>query len=191
MPRYKGVMGRTGKDGNKKAEASAPQAEEKKPRSHKKKREPSPSRDELARARFDRMAAWLHSKEAGKTPKDQDLCDCELGLRTRKLEHDLFCPFVRCFAFEIGCCPWTAVDSLDGDANYVSLAPCDCMMLRFARSPRRFKKDLALQWCTVCQVPSLSDAVWSACEKFSSVGPGRIGPFMEVGRGRIQMLPSE
>jgi hypothetical protein len=29
-----------------------------------------------------------------------------LGIATRKELHDLFCPFVLCFAFEIGCCAW-------------------------------------------------------------------------------------
>jgi hypothetical protein len=109
MPRFAKGTSRTGKKSIKKepkaaAEEPGPQTDEQPKRCHKKK--PTPY-EKVQQERQARTAAWLSSEvgqEQSKHPKGQDKCDCLLGERTRKYSHDLFCPIVACFAFDIDCC---------------------------------------------------------------------------------------
>jgi hypothetical protein len=192
MPRFKSGIGPTGKNGKKKMPdaASSASVDEEKPRCHKKKPRP---RVELDLERDERIALWL-SSPAGLQATPHDDCDCELGLRTRKELHDLFCPFVLCFAFEIGCCAWDtmewtrpALGKRRAETGYPMYA-CKCLAVEHAiarsRYPREIGKDCEgcepprklgrLCWCS--EHPRHTSAVWP--------GPGRF-----VGRGKIPGMP--
>lgn len=173
MGRFKAGHGRTGKNGKKKkvdeaAAVSEPCIEEKIAKSHKKKPKPY---EKWKRESQERIVAWLSSKEGQWRPKDQDTCDCELGLKTRHEAHDLFCPVFYCFAFEIGCCAWNTEEWLHGQrCKRVSLRgtygypmnPCDCMWNPIARSKRRFPRE-DFTHCSVCYRVKLGP--FSQCER--------------------------
>jgi hypothetical protein len=192
MPRFKQGHGRTGKNARKATKEATEdelksQPDEQLARSHK--QNPTPHKKLLAEKQA-RVAAWLSSEagqEVSKNPKGQDLCGCELGLMTRKYEHDLFCPIFACFAFEVDCCAWDITElryhrrqSLCETVCY-PMFPCGCMEARHARRRPAFWDCPADS--AVCM------AMGSPCAnipRFHHGGPAAIGtPGLVIGRGNI------
>ena len=132
MVRWKKGFGRTGKNGKKKESEARPKEDT--TRSHKKQPKPVEQR-ELERQ--ERVAAWLASPAGQREPQEQNQCDCALGLQTRRELHDLFCPFLHCFAFDVGCCEW------ETDECYPECVPrmraCDCMFSEHAKLCSRYR----------------------------------------------------